>query len=107
MKRLLYLLLLLPCMAFSQIQVIEFNADWNAKNGVEWIEELTDCKTKRIDIMTDMDIASKYEIVVCPTIVIYNNGEEVKRFQADISFSMKATKDDVQAVVDEIIMDEF
>ena len=41
-----------------------------------------------------------------PTIIVFN-GEEVKRFQADISFAMKATKEDVQEVVDEIIMDQF
>ena len=35
------------------------------------------------------------------------NGKEIKRFQADISFAMKATEDDVQEVVDEIIMDQF
>ena len=49
MKKLLYLLVILPCMAFSQIQVIEFNANWNAANSVEWVDELNDCKIKHID----------------------------------------------------------
>ena len=42
-----------------------------------------------------------------PTVVIFKDGEEVKRFQADISFSMKATKKEMQAVIDELLMSDF
>ena len=54
----------------------------------------------------DRNAQNKYEIVVVPTIIVFN-GKEVKRFQADISFAMKASKKDVQAVIDEILMDQF
>ena len=107
MKKVLYLLLLVSGVAFSQIQVIHFNAGWNASNDVNWVEDLSDCKIKWVDIATDTDTGEKYEIVVVPTIVILHEGEEVKRFQADISFSMKATKDEVQEKVDEILMEGF
>ena len=108
MKKLLYLaLFMLPCLAFSQIQVIEFNANWNQSNSVKWLDDLTDCKIKKIDIATNTDAATKYDIVVVPTIVIFNDGEEVKRFQADISFAMKATREDVQEAIDEATMDSF
>ena len=107
MKKLLLLLLLMSGVAFSQIQVIHFNANWNATNDVKWVEDLSDCKIKKIDIATDTDAATKYEIVVVPTIVIFNDGEEVKRYQADISFAMKATKEEVQEKIDEIMMDSF
>ena len=106
-KLLLLLLLLMSGVAFSQIQVIHFNANWNATNDVKWVEDLSDCKIKKIDIETDTDAATKYEIVVVPTIVIFNDGEEVKRYQADISFAMKATKEEVQEKIDEIMMDSF
>ena len=101
MKKLLYLLLLVSSMAFSQIKVIHFNASWNAANNVPWFEELTDCNIKFIDIATDANAAAEWEIVVVPTIIVFN-GKEVKRFQADISFAMKATKSEVQEVVDEV-----
>tara|TARA_R100001230_G_C5523583_1_gene59965 strand:- start:19 stop:342 length:324 start_codon:yes stop_codon:yes gene_type:complete len=107
MKNLVFLLLCVSSLAYSQIQVIHFNANWNAANDVKWVEDLSDCKTKKIDIATDTDAATKYEIVVVPTIVIFNDGEEVKRYQADISFAMKATKDEVQEMIDEIMMDSF
>ena len=111
MKKLL-ILLLLPILAYTQspcdaeICVVQFNAGWNSGNDVEWHANLKDCEIKYIDIAADANAASKYEIVVVPTIIVFN-GEEVKRFQADISFAMKATKEDVQEVVDEIIMDQF
>ena len=111
-KLLLILLLLLSSFVFYQnecdedICVIQFNAGWNTANSVDWLEKLTDCGTLNIDIATDTEAQSKYEIVVVPTIIVFN-GKEVKRFQADISFSMKATKKDVQAAVDDILMSDF
>jgi len=108
MRKLLYLILMMmPCLAFSQIQVIHFNAGWNGANDVPWVEELTECKLKYIDIATDAAAAKEYKIVVVPTIVVFNEGEEVKRFQADISFSMQATKEEVQEAINEILMDQF
>ena len=32
--------------AFGQIQVMQFNAEWNKANEVVWFMELNDCKTK-------------------------------------------------------------
>ena len=112
MKKLL-ILLLLPFLTYAQsspcdadVCVVQFNAGWNSANDVEWINELGDCGIQYIDIAENTEAQSKYEIVVVPTIIIFN-GKEVKRFQADISFAMKATKKEVQAVVDEILMDQF
>ena len=111
-KLILTLLFLIPLVTFSQspckddICVVQFNAGWNSANDVEWVGDLGDCGTKYIDIAANPDAATKYEIVVVPTIIVFN-GKEVKRFQADISFAMKATKKEVQEVVDEIIMNSF
>ncbi len=111
MKKLL-ILLLLPFLAYTQspcdadVCVVQFNAGWNSSNDVEWVENLKDCEVQYIDIAANADAQNKYEIVVVPTIIVFN-GKEVKRFQADISFAMKATKKEVQAVVDEILMDQF
>lgn len=112
MKKLL-ILLLLPFLTYAQsspcdadVCVVQFNAGWNSGNDVEWVGNLKDCEVQYIDIATNADAQNKYEIVVVPTIIVFN-GKEVKRFQADISFAMKATKKEVQAVVDEILMDQF
>jgi hypothetical protein len=91
----------------SGICVIEFNAKFNSSNTVPWIEELDDCSTSRVDIASSPEMQKKHKIVVVPTIVIFNEGEEVKRFQANIMMTMEATKDDVQEAVDEALMGDF
>ena len=89
----------------SDVCVVEFNAGWNESNSVEWLNELSDCGIKRISIDKG-DWAKKYNIVVVPTIIVFN-GEEVERFQADLSFAMQAKLEDIQDVVDEILMEDF
>ena len=115
MKKILLTLgfLFLSFLAFSQkspckedICVVQFNAGWNSANDVEWINKLGDCGIQYIDIAEDAEAQALYEIVVVPTIIVFN-GKEVKRFQADISFAMKATRKDVQEVIDEILMSDF
>ena len=39
MKKLLLLFLLISGIACSQIQIIHFNAGWNAANDVPWFDE--------------------------------------------------------------------
>ena len=95
-----------PC-EDDEICVVQFNAGFNEANKVTWIGEVNECSTKFIDIQKDTKAAGKYKIVVVPTIVIYNGGEEVARFQANIMMQMEATKKEVQGKVDEIIMEDF
>ena len=110
----LILLLMLPMFGLTQtlkvgseLTVVHFNAGWNSAADVKWVNDLSDCKIKKCDIATDTKAQNKYEIVVVPTIIVFHEGEEVKRFQADISFAMKATKEEVQEKIDEILMDSF
>ena len=79
--------------ASGQISIIQFNAVWNNSNS--------------IDIAENTEAQKKHKIVVVPTIIVLRDGEEVKRFQADISFSMKATKKEVQEAIDEELMSDF
>ena len=108
------LLIMLPIVGFgqtlkvgSELTVVHFNAGWNSSADVKWVGDLKDAKIKKCDIASDTKAQDKYEIVVVPTIIIFYEGEEVKRFQADISFAMKATKEEVQEKIDEILMDSF
>lgn len=91
----------------SDICVIEFNAAFNAQNSVVWIDTLSDCEVSRVDIMARPDMQKKHKIVVVPTIVVFNDGEEEERFQANIMMAIEATQSDVQDVVDEILMSSF
>ena len=91
----------------SGVCVVEFNASFNAANSVDWIDNLSDCKGKRVDIVASPDLQKEHKIVVVPTVIIFNDGEEVERFQANIMMQLEATQDDVQEAIDEIIMSDF
>ena len=111
-KGLLLLLLLLTTLCKGQdfpngLTVVEFNASFNKNNEVLWLSKLTDCEVERVDITADARWASEYKIVVVPTIVVFNNNEEAKRFQANIMMTMEATRKELQEAVDEIIMEAF
>jgi len=106
-KFIILVLLFLSLDIISQIQVVQFNANWNSANGVNWLSKLTDCKTNQVDIATDKAAQAKYKIIVVPTIIVFNHGEEVKRFQANIMMQMEAKLEDVQNLVDETVMESF
>ena len=105
---LVVLLILLANTSFGQITVKHFNAGWNEVNGVDWIMDLEDCDTKGyVDIAKNPDVQKEHKIAVVPTIIIFKDGEEVARFQADLSFKMVATREEVQEEIDEQLMSDF
>ena len=105
---LIIILIFTASQAFGQITAKHFNAGWNDANGVKWFMDLKDCETKGIvDISKETESAKKYKIAVVPTIIIFKDGEEVARFQADLSFKMQATKEEVQEEIDNILMSDF
>ena len=104
---LLILFILLANNSFSQIVVTHFNAAWNDPNKAEWVGELEECKITYVDIAKSPKIQKKHKVVVVPTIIIFKDGEEVKRYQADLSFKMVATKEDLQEYIDELLAEDY
>tara|TARA_R110002020_G_scaffold224374_18_gene433908 strand:- start:424 stop:777 length:354 start_codon:yes stop_codon:yes gene_type:complete len=111
-SKVLYILLIILVFSasqiFCQVTVKHFNAEWNASNSVDWFMDLKECNTKGLtDIGKQPEEAKKYKIAVIPTIIIFKDGEEVARFQADLSFKMVATREEVQEEIDNILMSDF
>ena len=105
---LLLLLLILVCNTSSgQIVATHFNAEWNNPNKVKFVGDLVDCEIVYVDIAVAPKLQTLHKIVVVPTIVIFKDGEEMRRYQADISFSMKATREEIQDYIDELLMSDF
>ena len=106
-----FLILITLCLssiiAKSQIVVLHFNAGWNKTNNVEWIKNLTDCDVEFVDIAKQDKLKKKYSIVVVPTVILLQYDEEKKRYQADLSFKLTATKEEVQEKIDELILSGF
>ena len=113
MKRLIsYLIViifwLIVTTAFGQIELKHFNAGWNSANDVSWFMDLNDAKTKGYtDIAKDTEAQTKHKIAVVPTIIIFKDGEEVARFQADLSFKMVATREEIQEEISNQLMSDF
>jgi hypothetical protein len=99
-------LLVVSSPASAQVTAMHFNAAFNSANDVVWFSKLGDCDRQTL-LIDENDNQTKYKIAVVPTIIIFDEGEEVKRFQADISFKMVATKEEVQEYIDELIISKF
>ena len=114
MKKILLVLLFLGLCLIAKSQsipqdglaVVEFNAPFSGTK-CEYLEKLSDYETSRIDISKNAKAQGKYKIVVVPTLVIFKDGEEVARFQANIMMQLEATKKEVQEKIDEILMEDF
>ena len=89
------------------ISVVEFWAEWNKNNEVQFLETLKDCITYKLCIVSNSKIQKEYEIIAIPTVIIFNNGVEQERFNPNIMMQLAATKKEVQSVIDEITLNKF
>ena len=89
--------------------VIEFYATWNEANKVSIIDEWDtfDAKVYRLNIDLYPKIQADNEVVILPTIIFYDEGEEVKRLQGDMSFTLKVTTDELDEIIEEILGSKF
>jgi len=90
----------------GQVEVIHFNSEWNSDNDFD-ITTLKDCEKENIIICHNPEKQEKHSIVSVPTIIVFNDGEEVKRFQANIMMQLEATKKDIQKEIDKIMLEKF
>ena len=87
--------------------VVEFWADWNDQNKCHFLENLNDCRTYRICIVDNPDLAESFGISVLPTIIVFNKNEEIVRYKGNLLFQLDVDKQEIQAVVDSIIISKF
>ena len=87
----------------SGIIVVEVWAEFNKANEVSWVSQLNDCVVYRINIQE----ASSLNVKTIPTVIIYNSGEEHKRFKANIMLELDATKQQVQDTINKIVLSKF
>ena len=91
------------------VVAVEFWATWNEANKVTLLDEWDtfDAKVYRVNIDLYPEIQAKNDVVILPTIIFYDEGEEVERLQGDMSFSLKVTTKQLDKIVDEILMSKF
>ena len=88
------------------IVLVEFWAEFNAINQVN-LKKIYDCKKYRVDMSTDPNLMVTHKIMAVPTVVIYHNGKEVKRFLPSLMMKLDAELKDIQDVIDELVDDKF
>jgi thioredoxin-like negative regulator of GroEL len=88
---------------------VEFYATWNEANKVTAIDEWDsfDAKVYRLNIDLFPKIQADNEVVILPTIIFFDDGEEVHRLQGDMTFTLKTTTDELDEVVEEILSSKF
>ena len=89
------------------IVVVEYWAEWNNANKFKELNKPKDCTVYRACIAKCTDAANKYNIKAIPTVIIYDNGEEIKRFSPNIMLQLEASGKDVQSAIDEIVLNKF
>ena len=89
--------------------VVEFWAGWNEMNKVAILDEWDtfDAKVYRVNIESFPEIQADNEVVILPTIIFYDDGEEVKRLQGDMSFTLKVTTEQLDEIIEEILGSKF
>ena len=89
--------------------VVEFYATWNEANKVTAIDEWDsfDAKVYRLNIDLFPKIQADNNVVILPTIIFYDDGEEVERLQGDMSFTLKTTIKELDEIVEEILSSKF
>jgi len=90
--------------SYSQIIVTEFNACWNRENKTEWLDSLQNCYLTKVEIdrIGKRQLQEKHNIEIVPTLIIFKDGKEVKRYVADISFCLTTRREEVQLVIDKL-----
>ena len=91
----------------KDIVVVEFWAEWNKANEFTELNKLKDSSVYRVNIMHCTKLQADYNISAVPTVVIFDNGIEKERFNANIMFQLEADKKTIQTSIDTIILNKF
>ena len=91
--------------------IIQVNADWNERAAID-LGKLKNCKWFNASIddkSYGTIIANEWKIKSVPTIIMFEYGKEIKRFEAGLSFNLDANKikKQINEEIDEIMLRRF
>lgn len=91
---------------YAQVNVIQFNSSWNEDNTFD-TSQLKDCNTEYVTICENPDLQKKFKIVSVPTIIIFDNGEEIERFEGGIMMEITIKPKEIQKEIDKLLLAKF
>ena len=91
--------------------VVQVNADWNYSSSLD-LGKLKNCTWFNASIDNKeygAVLASEWKIVSVPTIIMFEYGKEIKRFEAGLSFNLNEEKilKEINDEIDEIMLRRF
>jgi len=91
--------------------VIQVNADWNARASID-LGKMKNCVWFNASIDNPeygAIIASEWKIASVPTILMFEKGKEIKRFEAGLSFALNADdiKKEIKEEIDAMMLRRF
>ena len=91
--------------------IVQVNADWNAKASMD-LGRLKNCKWFNASIDDEKYgavLANEWNIKSVPTIIMFEYGKEIKRFEAGLSFDLDEDKikKEINKQIDEIMLRRF
>jgi hypothetical protein len=97
-KKLILLIVTLFSLSTSaqEVVLVHINAEFNASNDWSEIEEIAGARLMNGYIDKKPAIKEKYNIRYVPTLILFHNGQEVKRWEAGLDMKLHATKEEVQ-----------
>ena len=91
--------------------VVQVNADWNAKASLD-LGDLDNCRWFNASIDNKeygAIIANEWKVKSVPTIIMFEYGKEIKRFEAGLSFQLDKANilEKINKEIDEIMLRRF
>ena len=91
--------------------VVQVNADWNKGSSIH-LGHLDNCQWFNASIDNKdygAAIASEWNIKSVPTIIMFEKGKEIKRFEAGLSFQLNADDiiEEIKQEIDNIMLRRF
>lgn len=84
------------------IAVVHYNAHFNKTNSLANLDKLSDTRVFNAWIDEHPELKDAGGIKSVPTIVLYKDGEEIRRWEAGISMKLSLSYRDIQSQIDEL-----
>ena len=84
------------------IALVQYNAKFNESNSYNDINKVRDVKLLNLWIDDDASIKTDEGIRSVPTMILYKNGKEIKRWEAGLSLSLDVPYLEIQNEVDKL-----
>jgi len=84
------------------VVVVQYNAEFNKANSVKNLQRISDAKIFNAWIDKNPELVNSSAIRSVPTIILYNDNKEIRRWEAGIMMKLNITHHEIQEYIDEV-----